>query len=88
VYKTQGDYPRALEHYNRALVIKEVVLGKNHKTTANTCYNLVLAYNNLGNMTEAVCFMERARTAYSSIYGEDHRDEGCRRHAGQMDDTE
>ncbi len=45
-----GEYEKALEWYDRALKIREKVLGKEHPDTAITYHNIALVYSDLGSM--------------------------------------
>ena len=48
VYRSQGDYDKALLWYEKALEISEKVLGKNHPSTATIYNNIALIYRNQG----------------------------------------
>ena len=49
VYYSQGDYPKSLEFYEKALKIAEKVLGKEHPKTNITFNNLAITYEKSGN---------------------------------------
>jgi len=54
VYDNQGEYPKALEWFQKALAICEKVLGKEHPDTAMTYNNIAMVYNNQGDYTKAL----------------------------------
>ena len=53
VYKTMGDYEKAVEYYNNSLSINLKTLGKNHP-------NVAVAHNNLGVLYRAKGDNEKA----------------------------
>ena len=72
VYKNQGDYPKALEYYGKALAIVEEVLGKDHPDTATTYNNIGLVYDNQGNYPKALEYYGKALAIYEKVLGKDH----------------
>jgi tetratricopeptide (TPR) repeat protein len=44
-YENQDDYQEALKWYEKALVIQEKVLGKDHPDTAETYNNIAFVYD-------------------------------------------
>ena len=53
MYKTKGDYKKAVEYYNNSLSINLKALGKNHP-------NVAVAHNNLGVLYRAKGDNEKA----------------------------
>jgi tetratricopeptide (TPR) repeat protein len=54
VYDNKGDYDIALEYYEKALVIREKILGKKHPDTANIYNNIAEVYRSQGNYNSAL----------------------------------
>ena len=73
VYNKQGKYDKALEYYEKSLVIKLKKLGDDHPSVADTKYNLALLYKiKLDNKVEAKKLFEDCVRIYTTAYGEDH----------------
>ena len=71
-YYQDGNYPKALEFYTKALDIREKVLGKDHPDTANNYNNIGLVYSNMGNYSKALEFYTKALNIYEKVLGKDH----------------
>ncbi|MDR1705013.1 MAG: toll/interleukin-1 receptor domain-containing protein [Clostridiales bacterium] len=69
-----GQYDGALELYNKALVVKEKALGKEHPSTATTYNNIALVYDNQGDYRAALEWHEKARAIYEKVLGNEHPD--------------
>ena len=72
VYHTQGNYEKALEYYEKALVIQEKVLGKEHPNTAATYNNIAVVYKKQGNYEKALEYYEKALVIKEKVLGEEH----------------
>ena len=73
VYKAQGEYEKALEHYGKALEVRERVLGSDHPDTAATYNNMALVYKAQGEYEKALDYYERALTVFKAKLGVNHR---------------
>jgi tetratricopeptide (TPR) repeat protein len=67
-----GEYSKALEWYNKSLVIKERVLGTDHPSTADTYNNIALVYGSQGKYVEALEWYNKALSIYKKIFGENY----------------
>ena len=74
LYKNQGKYEEAEPLYQRALAIKERVLGEEHPDTAGSLNNLALLYADQGKYEEAEPLYQRALAIYERVLGEEHPD--------------
>ena len=72
VYDKMGEYGRALDFYNKALAIKEKVLGTEHPSTATTYHNLAILYDKMGDCANAREYAEKALAVFESRLGADH----------------
>jgi tetratricopeptide (TPR) repeat protein len=52
VYKSQGDYTKALEYYEKSLEIELAKLGADHPNVAITYGNMALVYKKQGPSTK------------------------------------
>ena len=71
----QGEYNKALEWYQRALESKEKALGKNHRSTLDTVYNLAGLYrqrDHEGDLLNAADGYQRAFDGYTKVFGSSH----------------
>lgn len=68
VYRTEGDYFRALEYYKKAMEIRESELGQNH-TLIKAHYNdIAKTYEDMGNYDKAMEYYKKAlEVSYSDI---------------------
>jgi CHAT domain-containing protein/tetratricopeptide (TPR) repeat protein len=64
--------PRATTSIQRALAIKEKLLGPDHLETAVSLYGLASALGDLGNMEESIALLERCGTIRRRELGPDH----------------
>ena len=55
-----GDYEKALPLYQRALEIREKVLGPHHPDVATILNNLALLYHHIGDYEKALPLYQRA----------------------------
>jgi tetratricopeptide (TPR) repeat protein len=70
----QGDYTAALPFLERALAIREQVLGPDHLETAHALNNLANLLHTLGDYAAARLFFERALAIRERALGPDHLD--------------
>ena len=68
----QGDYASALEWYQKALRIRERVLGTDHPDTAATYHNIGTFYFAQGDYQEALTWFHKAQTINLNILGMKH----------------
>jgi tetratricopeptide (TPR) repeat protein len=70
----QAQYPQAEPLYQRALAIREQVLGPQHPDTALSLNNLAFLYYNQGKYAEAEPLYQRALTIREQVLGPQHPD--------------
>ena len=68
----EGDYPKALEWYYKALAIAEKVLGLEHPHTATTYNNIAGVYNNQGDYPKALEWYYKGLAIYEKVLGLEH----------------
>ena len=71
-YYQDGNYPKALEFYTKALNIREKVLGKDHPSTANSYNSIGSVYYRMGDYTKALDFYTKALNTREKVLGKDH----------------
>jgi tetratricopeptide (TPR) repeat protein len=64
VYSDLGQYAKAEPPFERALAIREKVLGSKHPDVATCLENYVLLLRNMGRTEEAAPFESRARVIH------------------------
>ena len=69
-----GDLPAARPYLERALAVRERVLGPEHPATAAGLNNLGALLVELGRVDEGRPFLERALAIYTARLGPDHPD--------------
>ena len=72
LYRRQGKYEQAEELYQRALAIREKVLGSDHPDTATTLHNLAYLYQDQGKYEQAEALYQRALAIYEQAFDPDH----------------
>ena len=72
VFKKQGDLGQALEHYHKALAIKEKALGPEHPSTLDTVYNMGLLAKKSGDLAAAKPLFVRAANGWVRSLGPTH----------------
>jgi tetratricopeptide (TPR) repeat protein len=72
VYRAQGNYGKALEYNEKALAIREKVLGKAHPYTAITYNNMAHVYYSQKNYEKAMEYLKKAHQVFLSVFGENH----------------
>ena len=70
----EGKYSAAIPLAERALAIREKVLGKEHPDVANSLNNLALTYKLQGNYQQAEPLLQRALAIYEKVLGKEHPD--------------
>jgi tetratricopeptide (TPR) repeat protein len=72
--QAQGDLAGARPLHERALAIREKVLGAEHPNTAMSLNNLAELLRTQGDLTEARLLCERALAIYEKVLGAEHPD--------------
>ena len=68
----QGRYSEGILIAERALVLCEKTLGREHLGTATTIYNMATLYHNSGNYDKAGQLMEQALEIFEKVAGPEH----------------
>ena len=71
-YYAQGDYAKALEWFEKALAIREKVLGKESPSNATTYNNIALVCDKQGDYAKALEWFEKALEIYEKLLGKQH----------------
>ena len=74
VYQSQGNYPKALEMYQKALAIWLDVLGANHSDVAASYNNMGSVYYSQGNYPKALEMCQKTLDIELKVYGANHPD--------------
>ncbi|MCL2624472.1 MAG: tetratricopeptide repeat protein, partial [Planctomycetaceae bacterium] len=74
IYDDLGDYAEAMEWNEKARVIREKVLGKEHADTAATYNNIAGVYDSQGDYAKALKWFEKALAVYEKVLGMEHPD--------------
>ncbi|MCL2643677.1 MAG: tetratricopeptide repeat protein, partial [Candidatus Bathyarchaeota archaeon] len=72
-FNYNGQYAEALEWCGKALVIREVVLGKDHPLTAGTYNNIAVVYERRGEYEQALEWYGKALVVREKVFGKDHK---------------
>lgn len=70
----QASYQQALPLFQRALEIREQVLGSEHSAVAHSLNNLAAFYNSMGNYQQALPLYQRALAIQEQVLGPVHLD--------------
>lgn len=70
----KDDWEGALQCWERALSIRQQVLGDSHKDVSNTHNNLGIALGRLGREEEAMTHLQKALEIRTTLYGSQHQD--------------
>ena len=73
-YEDQGEYVKALEYCEKALAIRERVLGPDHPGTTETYSSMAVVYDDLENYGKALEYSEKTLAIRGRILKEDHPD--------------
>ena len=71
-YYQDGNYPKALEFYSKALSIQEKNLGKDHPATGAFYNDIGLVYSDMGDYPKALEFYTKALNIREKNLGKDH----------------
>ena len=74
VYHRLGEYNKAKELHEKALIIRKKIFGEDHADVATSYNNLALVYERLGEYNQAKELHEKALIIRKKIFGEDHAD--------------
>jgi CHAT domain-containing protein/lipopolysaccharide biosynthesis regulator YciM len=70
--KDQGQYTAAIPLVERALAIREKVLGKEHPDVAASLNNLAGLYKDIGNYSQAEPLYQRSLAIWEKVLGKEH----------------
>jgi tetratricopeptide (TPR) repeat protein len=71
-YSYLGDPPRAIPQFERALALRQQVLGPHHPETLACMNNLASAYRDAGQLDQALPLFEQVRAQRQETLGPDH----------------
>ena len=74
LYKLMGEYEKAKPLFEKALMIREEILGENHPDTASSYNNLALFYEVTGEYKKAKPLYDKALMIREEILGKNHPD--------------
>ena len=74
LYKSMGAFEKAEPLYDKALSIREKVLGEEHPDTATSYNNLAVFYYNTEELEKAYAFMKKAVDVRETVLPENHPD--------------
>jgi len=69
-----GDFPQAMNYYQKALAIREKVLGSEHPDTAASYNNIGLLYHDQGDYPQALNYYQKALAIHKKVLGVEHPD--------------
>ena len=69
-----GEYPQAIEQHKRALTLREIQLGPDHRDTLLSRNNLADVYVSAGRFTDAIRLLEQNLKLCEAQLGPDHPD--------------
>ncbi|MFC2146756.1 tetratricopeptide repeat protein [Acidobacteriota bacterium] len=67
-----GDYYKAIDYYEKALIILKEIYGEKHTSVATVLNNLGEERRTLGEPSKAIDYYEQALTIWKKFYGETH----------------
>ena len=70
VYEQQGDFPKALEYYQKALDIYIPSVGEQHVSVAVTFQGMAQTFEKQDNRSDARQYYQRAMEIYRQSHGE------------------
>ena len=71
-YHGLGDYNKAKEYHEKALIINKEIFGDQHHNVASSYNNLANAFQRLGHYNEAKEYHQKALIIKKKIFGEEH----------------
>merc|ERR1711991_325923 len=74
VYKSLGEYEKAITYFDKDLQITKDKLGENHVDVAASYNNLGNVYKSLGEYQKAITYYDKALQKYKDQLGENHVD--------------
>ncbi|KAK6529389.1 hypothetical protein TWF281_008565 [Arthrobotrys megalospora] len=72
ILRLKGDYYKAMQWYERALINRETTLGKDHPSTLFTVHNIATLLGSQGRYYEAMQWYNRALIGQEKVLGTDH----------------
>jgi tetratricopeptide (TPR) repeat protein len=69
-----GDYPKALEYYQKSLAIREKVLGLEHPNIAQSYNNIGELYRSMGDYPKALEYHQKSLAVFEKVLGVEHPD--------------
>ncbi|MBP8784917.1 MAG: DUF2225 domain-containing protein [Synergistaceae bacterium] len=72
IYRVLGSYAIALTYAQKAMAIRECVLGKEHTHTATTYSHIALVCSAQYDYAKALKYAEKAMHIYERVYGKEH----------------
>ena len=72
VYSIKGDYPNALEYYEKCLAIQLKTLGAEHPSVATSYNNLGTVYSKQGDYPKALQYYEKCLAMRLKFFGKKH----------------
>ncbi|UCH95620.1 MAG: tetratricopeptide repeat protein [Candidatus Aminicenantes bacterium] len=73
-----GDPQKAIEYYNKALIIDRALYGENHSQVAVVLNNLGAAFEEMGNYRLAIRYYRESMNIDQEVYGEEHANAALR----------
>jgi tetratricopeptide (TPR) repeat protein len=72
LYQETGNYAEAKSHLEKALEIRQKLLGENHPVVAQSMTNLGILYQEIGKYSGARYYLEKALEVRQELLGENH----------------
>ena len=68
---SKGEVSKAIDYYNKSLIIDEAVFGENHIETASVYLNIGVLYSNI-DPNIALVYLNKALTVFQQKLGQTH----------------
>lgn len=81
IYKNKGNYLKAMEYFEKSLIIFEEVIGTENPSTATSYNNIGFLYKSIGDYLKAIEYYEKALKIREKVFGTLHR------HTAQSNDN-